>query len=140
MIKSKNDYYYYLEADRIALSRKKTKSFDLRSKLKEWLFPDYIWEFQKTLRKLEYLKNTPSVFANRLVYFLVLKKYSRLSFKLGFKIPINVFGPGLSIAHYGTIIINTGTKVGANCRLHTGVNMGAEAGYSDKAPLLGALW
>jgi len=48
-----------------------------------------------------------------------------------------VFGPGLSIAHYGTIIINKGTKVGANCRLHACVNIGTEAGYGHKAPVIG---
>ena len=133
MIKNKSDYNYYLEADRIALSRKAGSD----SGLKAMLFPDHIWQFQQTLRKLEYLKNTPGSIFRKPLYYFTLRRYYRLSYKLGFTIPVNVFGPGLSIAHYGTIIINTGTKVGANCRLHAGVNMGTEAGYSDKAPVLG---
>jgi serine O-acetyltransferase len=35
---------------------------------------------------------------------------------LGLFIPANVFGPGLSIAHYGAIDVGKEAKVGANCR------------------------
>lgn len=56
--------------------------------------------------------------------------------KLGFSIPINVFGPGLSIPHYGTIVVNKATQVGKNCRLHEGVNIGATNG-SAAAPKIG---
>ena len=135
MIKSKIDYEYYLEADRIALSKPKDFSFSTRLKL--WLFPDYIWKFQQTLRKLEYLKNKNKNVFEKVTYYFVLKRFYKLSYKLGFTIPVNVFGPGLSIAHYGTIIINSGARVGANCRIHADVNIGTEAGYSDKAPVLG---
>ncbi len=135
MIKSKADYEYYLEADRIALSKPKDFSFSTRQKL--WLFPDYIWKFQRTLRRLEYLKNKNKNAFEKVTYYFVLKRFYKLSYKLGFTIPVNVFGPGLSIAHYGTIIINSGARVGANCRIHADVNIGTEAGYSDKAPVLG---
>lgn len=137
MIKSKDDYQYYIEADRIALSKPETKSSPFYSRLKCFLFPDYVWEFQKTLRKLELLKNKRKNHFDKVIYFFVLKKYYKLSYKLGFTIPINVFGPGLSIAHHGTIIINVGAKIGSNCRIHADVNIGTEAGYSDKAPTLG---
>lgn len=60
-----------------------------------------------------------------------------MSLKLGFSISPNVFGPGLSIAHAGTIIINGGAKIGENCRLHACVNIGTAAGHSDKAPIIG---
>ncbi len=60
-----------------------------------------------------------------------------MSTKLGFTIPLNVFGPGLSIAHRGTIVVNTATRVGANCRLHACVNIGTKAGYEDVAPKIG---
>lgn len=56
--------------------------------------------------------------------------------KLGFSIPLNVFGPGLGIAHYGTIVVNGNAKIGANCRIHIAVNIGASNG-SKKAPKLG---
>jgi serine O-acetyltransferase len=129
LILSKDDYKFYLEADRIALSRKgkKPKHFEY----------DYIWTFQRLLRKVEYYQNCKkSIF--RKIYLLLLKrKYYLLSTKLGFTIPLNVFGPGLSIAHRGTIVINKATIVGANCRLHACVNIGTKAGYEDVAPKIG---
>lgn len=132
MIQSKKDYLFYLEADRIALGRRKR---NVAQKLKALFFPDHIWKFQRTLRKLEYMANTKT--GGKIGRMLVARKFQRLSVKLGFSIPINVFGAGLSIAHYGTIIVNTGAKVGNNCRLHAGVNIGTEAGYGNKAPVMG---
>lgn len=55
--------------------------------------------------------------------------------KLGFTVPLNCFGPGLSIAHYGTITIGN-AKVGRNCRLQEGVNIGSTGG-SKKAATIG---
>lgn len=46
--------------------------------------------------------------------------FKHLSMKLGFTIPPYVFGPGLRIPHYGTIVVNHNAKVGACCVLHTG--------------------
>jgi serine O-acetyltransferase len=43
----------------------------------------------------------------------------------------------LSIAHYGSIIVNGGARIGANCRIHVGVNIGTEAGKSLTAPRIG---
>ena len=56
-----------------------------------------------------------------------------MSLKLGFSIPINVFGPGLSIAHYGTIVVNPTARIGKNCRIHEGVTIGATNGDTRSA-------
>ena len=45
-----------------------------------------------------------------------------------------MFGPGLSLPHRGNIIVNPQTKIGENCRIHVGVNIGA---HHDKAPRIG---
>lgn len=50
MIKSREDYFQYLEADRIALGRKHKYGF------RDWLMDD-IWTFERLLRKVEYLHN-----------------------------------------------------------------------------------
>lgn len=125
MITCKKDYYYYLEADRVALGRKKT--------IKSFLFDD-IWRFQRLLRRVEYLQNTsastPELFWKKLLL-------NRLSLKLGFTIPINCFGAGLSIAHYGTIVVNGKARIGANCRLHVCTNIGTLAGHSGLSPTIG---
>src|SRR5690606_30005033 len=71
------------------------------------------------------------------VRFSVLRfRFRRLSLKLGFSIPINTFGAGLSIPHYGTIVVSKHARIGGNCRLHVGVNIGASAGGVE-APKIG---
>ncbi|RXA19800.1 serine acetyltransferase [Methanosarcina sp. MSH10X1] len=127
MIKSKQDYKYYLEADRIALGRKKEKKIVI----------DEIWAFQKLLRKIEYHQNCKRLKKSNPLYIYLHLKFFILSMLLGFTIPPNVFGPGLSIGHRGTIIVNENAKVGANCRIHACTSIGTTAGYVDVAPKIG---
>jgi serine O-acetyltransferase len=62
---------------------------------------------------------------------LILKwRLKRILLKLGFTIPRRVFGPGLSIAHHGTITVSPKARVGRNCRLHQGVTIGQLHGRS----------
>ena len=56
--------------------------------------------------------------------------------KLGYTIGINVFGPGLGLVHYGTIVINGNARFGKNCRVHQGVTVGSTNGSTD-APQVG---
>ena len=135
MIKSKQDYKEYVEQDKLA------NGFANRSvlrKVRDLFFPNPIKRFLELLRKYEYLNNTKNRHKAIKYFrlFFVIKKFRKLSLKLGFSIPINVFGAGLSIPHYGTIIVNKATRVGKNCRLHAGVNIGASAGKKE-APKLG---
>lgn len=69
-----------------------------------------------------------------ILWLLAKYKFRKISVKLGYSIPINVFGPGLSLPHRGNIIINPQTYIGKNCRIHVGVNIGA---HHDKAPRIG---
>ena len=62
--------------------------------------------------------------------------FSTFEFGHNFSIPLNVFGPGLSIAHYGTIVVNGNAVIGKNCRIQESVTIGATNG-SSKAPKLG---
>ncbi|WP_430426585.1 serine O-acetyltransferase [Maribacter litoralis] len=132
MIKSKLDYKKFVEADRIALN----KSNNVGNRLRQVFFPDYIWAFQKRLRKLEYYKNCRPDVVGKIMYGLHRIKFRKQSLLLGFSIPINTFGPGLAIVHYGTIIVSANAKIGKNCRIHACTNIGASGG-SDKAPHLG---
>ena len=132
MIKSKDDYMKYLAADKTALGIPN----GLKASVREFIAPNYIWIFQKRLRKLEYYKNCKNGLLNKLYYFWIKLRYRKISIKLGFSIPENIFGPGLSIAHYGTIVVNSRAKVGKNCRIHVCTNIGASGG-SLKAPIIG---
>jgi len=95
---------------------------------------DIVWRYERALRRLEYRTNTH---ANPLALTIARLRHRRLGRLLGFSIPPNVFGPGLSIAHYGTIVVNPGAKVGANCRIHVDVNIGTAAGEQTAAPNIG---
>lgn len=105
-----------------------------------WLWVDPINRFMLLLRLNELSRNTRALgpFA-----YVVRYLYRRASLRLSFSIPPNVFGPGLAIVHYGTIVVNGGAKVGKNCRIHVGVNIGASGGLSlpgtsvSRAPRLG---
>ena len=124
MIRSYEDYLYYLKADQSARHQKIS--------LRTFLYND-VWKFQRLLRKLEYLTNCKK---NRVRRMLVAYRFMRLRVKLGFMIPINVFGPGLSIAHYGSIIITPLAKIGENCRVHVGVVI-AKDRWKDAGPKIG---
>lgn len=133
MIQSKHDLNKYLKEDAIALGIREN---GLKSKLKQLIVPNHIWKFQKTLRKVEYYKNCGSTGLKKLLFLYYKIKFRNISIKLGFSIPENVFGPGLAIVHYGTIVVNNNARIGANCRIHACTNIGASGG-SPKAPQIG---
>jgi len=133
MITSKKEFRVYNEADKLANSRQ-IDSFKL--KLKQFLFPDLTWIFLTRLRKTEYAKNCKKGLMGKIEYVYQYYRFRKISLKLGFTIPLNVFGPGLSIPHYGTIVVNSATKVGKNCRLHVSANIGASGGAAT-APIIG---
>ncbi|GGD10054.1 serine O-acetyltransferase [Hyunsoonleella pacifica] len=133
MIVSKNTYKEYLKSDALALGIN-VESFYF--KIINLCFPNYIWQFQKSLRKLEYHHNCKNNGLNKLYYIFLKYRFRKISLKLGFSIPINVFGPGLSIVHYGTIVINSASKIGKNCRIHACTNIGASGGKPE-APHIG---
>lgn len=133
MIQSKQDYKNYLKLDRISTGYNKTNN--LIYKIKDFFFPSYEWQFIKALRWLEYCENVKKKQVGGGFIWLIAKyKFRKISVKLGYSIPINVFGPGLSLPHRGNIIINPQTYIGENCRIHVGVNIGA---HHDKAPRIG---
>jgi serine O-acetyltransferase len=133
MIRSEKDYKRYLNQDKKALGISNT---GLSSRFINFLSPNYIWKFQKTLRKVEYYINCKNKGIYKVYLYYLKYKLKNVSIKLGFTIPPNVFGPGLAIVHYGTIVINSAVKVGENCRIHACVNIGASGG-SFEAPQIG---
>lgn len=128
MIENKKDLYAYLKADKEALFPNNARGFH---------FFDHIWQYQKLLRKCEYLRNTSKVnpYFNPL-YIINKLRLRRLALRLGFSISENCFGPGLSIAHYGSIVVNSKARIGTNCRIHSCVNIGAGKTEND-VPTIG---
>lgn len=124
MISSKKDLKFYLEEDKKALHI---------SKKKPSLFGDEVWKFEIVLRKYEYFLNTSGSFLHSLLRQYYHFLFHHMSIKLNFNIPPNVFREGLAIVHYGTIVVNKNSRVGANCRLLECVNIGAvHAGLSPQ--------
>ena len=128
MIQSKADYKHYLEQDRIALY-KKTK--------RPRIAGDEIWQYERLLRKTEYFMNCHKTPVGKAIsvwlHFRLRKAGRRLC---GFHIPPNAFEEGLSIAHWGPIVVHPTAKIGKNCRIHQCVTIGATNGETQ-APKLG---
>jgi serine O-acetyltransferase len=92
-------------------------------------FYNYWWmdclRFQLRLRRIEYLHNAAGHNPLKGLWRFVLEVVNhRLATRLGFTIPKNVFGPGLHIVHYGTIVVHPDARVGRNCRLHPSTSIG----------------
>ncbi|TKD59114.1 serine O-acetyltransferase [Flavobacterium sp. ASW18X] len=133
MIDSKQAYLNYIKQDALARNEK-YDSF--KDKIKQVLIPNPTWRFQKMLRKLEFLLNCKNGFFWKLYLIFYRRRFNKLSQKLGYSIPPNVFGPGLCILHYGTIVVNSKASVGKNCRMEVCVNIGASGG-NPNAPKIG---
>lgn len=126
MINSKQELKEYLLADAKASSR---------NTIKAKLFGDEVWKFQLSVRKLEYYESLKGI--KRTVIFPIKvftrMKFHKYSVKLGFSIPLFVFGKGWSLPHYGTIVVAKNAVIGENCRIHEGVTIGATNGSSNAA-------
>lgn len=86
------------------------------------------------MRMLDYASTTRSFFW-KIIRVYLRYKYHVLGMKLGFSIPVGVFGPGLAIVHYGTIVVSSEARIGENCRIHAGVNIGANGGEKTAATI-----
>jgi serine O-acetyltransferase len=135
MIKSKKDYEFYLKADSISLGRNIHPT--IMERMLSVFDGDKVWEYQKILRKVEYIKNCERGTIGKIRYVIALKKLHTLGSRLGFYIFPNNFGPGLSISHPGMIIVNTDARIGANCRIHPGTVIATQAGPVSRTPRLG---
>jgi serine O-acetyltransferase len=133
MIQSKEDYLFFLKADELALNINQTRSGRFVAFL-----TNEIWYFQRLLRKLEYYKNCrQSLFWKPCVLYLHYR-VAATGRKLGFEVHPNVFGPGLGIAHIGTLIVNKRVRVGENCRIHSCTYLATQAtGKDDDCPTIG---
>ena len=123
MIRSHEDFLACREADRIALRREFSS---------QMMF-DEVWRFQRLLRRVEYHLNchkNKGLFGKlRYKYWSI--RFHKQSVRCGFDIPPNVFGPGLSIAHRGTIVVHPDAPgprdlvptIGDNCYIGPGAKL-----------------
>lgn len=130
MINSKDDLLYYIKQDALAEGYEGTKPKPFGS------WPNKIWKYKIYLRKAEYYRNTKgNNLLKKILEKYYLYKYTRLGIQLGFTIPLNVAKEGLSIPHYGTIIINSNCHIGKNCRIMADVIVGSTSGKNIAATI-----
>lgn len=129
MIRTKEDLKKYICQDRLMNGVPERTS--LTYKIMRFFVPDLTIQYLYYLRKEEFYTNGGGI-----LRYLYAYKKRKLGIKLGYSIPANVFGPGLSLPHYGTIVVSKNAKVGENCRLHVSTNIGASAGKPE-APIIG---
>ena len=141
MIKSKQDLRDYLEHD----SKNYSQLFPLKVGILRYIrsfvcspITDQtkIWAYIKTLRYAEYWMNKKGVlpFLMSVYYMSKLRRLSRIT---GFQIPIRCIGKGLTIWHWGTIIINEDVQIGDFCTLRPGVVIGHKR-EGEGSPVIGS--
>lgn len=132
MITSKAELNKYLHQDAV-MNGFISKSGGVRLYIRIFN-PQY--KFLRLLRFVEYYKGRRDKIIGKLMYAVEYYRFKRISMKLGYSIEPGCFGPGLSLPHYGTIVVNGASRIGANCRLHCCTNIGASAGEKT-APQIG---
>jgi serine O-acetyltransferase len=125
LIRSKHDYLQFLREDLRAHGVDRWRFFYRLTR--PTLF------YQRILRRVEYLNSIDCILA-RLLLIVARVRLARMSTRLGISIPPGVFGRGLSIAHYGSIVVNNEVAVGKYCRIHSATNIGV---YAGSAPTIG---
>lgn len=124
MVKSKEDLKRYLETEEKLYHKK--WYYDLPILMTE---QQVLYKHSKYLRKAEYAANNRKI--SRVWY---LFRLLRIQTRYGMSIPLNVLEEGFEMAHLGSVIINAGSHIGKNAKLHPGVCIGAN---HDKAPQIG---
>lgn len=130
MIQSKKELKKYIHLDIIAQGY--FDSIPLGDKVAVFFRP-MIWKYEKKLRTTEYWCNCKSkTIIGRFVLMIKKNMLKKYGYKLGYSIPINAIGPGLCLAHVGTIVINDNVKIGANARIHVDVSIGNSSQFGEK--------
>lgn len=103
----------------------------------EWLIrPEqyYIRRYLRFLRQEEqYTFSRP----NKLLAFWYKARKNRLGSRLGFIISAGCFDQGLTIWHYGSIIVNPKARIGKNCQIHGNCCIGNLRPDSQDSPIIG---
>lgn len=120
MIQNKKDLKEFEKQDRAAMGLPVSKMQAIR---RFTMF--HLFRYEKVLRHYEYHLNKH----HRILAFIYHLYWFKLGLKYRLTIPPNVFGPGLSLAHFD-VLVNDHAKVGKNCRIQSHVVIGS----SDKSP------
>lgn len=115
MITSKKELKFYIMADYMM----NTGVFcpNLKRRIIDWVNPDYMMRFLVLMRKYSYYRHHGNILQHLYYKF----RYKKLSLKLGYTIDPDAFGYGLSLPHYGTIVVGSPAQIGNYAVIHTNV-------------------
>lgn len=103
---------------------------------KEYSKSSIIRRYLRELRICEYYKNCGGGgWIARLLFRIHNYHRNKIGLRLGFEIPLNVFGKGLHIFHTGNIIVNSSSSVGEYCNIIGTTCLGSKNG--SKGPTIG---
>lgn len=138
MITSKKDLLEYIAADSKNYQKRRIHFQWLRSMLYVSPISDqtYIWKYIKTMRLCEYTISCHNTLIGKIKNIYYSHRLMKYAYKTGFQIPPCVFDKGLTIWHWGMIIINQDTRIGENCTLHPNVIIGKRK-TNGKSPVIG---
>ena len=115
-IRSRKQLKFFIKAD--YMMNRGRFSPSLKMRLMNLICPDYVMKYLQVLRKVNYYSNTVGIF-NKIAELYYRLQHRRLGQKIGFSIGPNVFGYGLVVPHWGTIVVGNSNRIGNYCVLHT---------------------
>lgn len=119
MIRSKEELKEYLQRDYLA---------SYLDHERPHLFGDEVMKYLIVLRKLEYWTNCGRGIHGKIFRLYYTYRHKQQNLRLHFAVYPNCCGKGLSLAHYGNILIHEDTKIGENCRICQEVTVGGNKG------------
>ena len=111
IITSKKELKFCMMADRMMNTGSFKRPFS--TCLKELFLPNLTMKYLGTMRNLSYYKHNGNP-----LWMYYHYKYQRLTVKLGFTIGPDVFGYGLVLPHYGTIVVGPKNDIGNYAVMH----------------------
>lgn len=118
-IQSRDDYRQYLAADLAAHNIERWGLFYSIRKPEAY--------HQRLMRRVEYL-NSKSSKVSKVQRMVARFRLQRHAIRTGISFPPGVAGQGLSIAHFGSIVVNSKATIGKFCRIHSATNIGTSGG------------
>lgn len=89
-----------------------------KKSFKEILMGGGIMDYLQYMRRCSYYKHQEGITA-KILFFYNYWMFRKLAVKYGFSIGYDVFGYGLVIPHYGTIVVGPSNRIGNFAVLHT---------------------
>ena len=114
MIESKADLKEYLRRDYLA---------SYLDHERPHIFGDEVMKYLIVLRKLEYWTNCGKGIIGKIFRLYYTYRHKHQNLRLHFAVYPNSCGKGLSLAHYGNILIHEDTTIGNNCFIGAGAKI-----------------